>query len=106
MLDLALIRTEILAAVADDPILREQLVLKGGNALALVHKVGLRTSLDIDYSMPDDLDDPGEFGQALEAALRSRFERHDLVVFDFRFEPRPNPSRGARTWVVTTQRSS
>lgn len=98
MIDLTLIRTEILVAVAGDPTLREQLVLKGGNALALVHKVGLRTSLDIDYSMSDDLDNAEEFGRTLEDALRSRFERHDLVVFDFEFGPRPRFARGNRRW--------
>jgi hypothetical protein len=98
MLDLALIRTEIIAAVAGDPRLREQLVLKGGNALALVHRIGLRSSLDIDYSMPDDLDEPEQFGATLEDALRSRFVRHDLVVFDFTFQPRPKLTNASRTW--------
>lgn len=98
VVDLALIRTEIVAAVAGDPTLREQLVLKGGNALALVHKIGMRTSLDIDYSMADDLDDPDAFGAVLEGALRMRFDRHDLVVFDFAFTPRPRAASASRTW--------
>lgn len=98
MIDLTLIRTEILAAVAGDPLLREQLILKGGNALALVHKVGMRASLDIDYSMTDDLDQPEEFGRLLETALRRRFEPMDLTVFDFSFEPRPRVASAQRGW--------
>lgn len=97
--DLALIRTEIVAAVADDPVLRDLLILKGGNALALVHKIGMRASLDIDYSMADDIDDLGGFAVALERALTERFARHDLVVFDFSFVPRPRTTDPAsRTW--------
>ena len=98
MIDLTLIRTEILAAVASDPLLREQLILKGGNALALVHKVGMRASLDIDYSMTDDLDDPEEFGRLLETALQHRFEPRDLTVFDFVFERRPRIASAQRGW--------
>ena len=97
-IDLTMIRTEIIAAVSDDPTLREQLVLKGGNALALIHKIGMRTSLDIDYSMSDDLAQPHEFGMTMERALRSRFEPHGLVVFDFTFEPRPKSASAAANW--------
>lgn len=98
MIDLTLIRTEILAAVAGDPILREQLILKGGNALALVHKVGMRASLDLDYSMTDDLDDSEEFGCMLEAALQRRFDPMDLTVFDFSFGPRPRVASAQLRW--------
>lgn len=98
MLGLLEIRTEILAAVATHPVLHDQLVLKGGNALALVHKVGMRTSLDIDYSMEDDLEDPESFGLILRDALQARFESHELIVFDFRFEPRPRSKETSRAW--------
>jgi predicted nucleotidyltransferase component of viral defense system len=98
MIDLTLIRTEIIAAVAGDPWLREELVLKGGNALALVHGVGMRASVDIDYSMSDDLRDPERFGMTLYDALCDRFDHHDLVVFDFAFERRPRRAQGHRTW--------
>lgn len=98
MRNLAQLRTEIIAAVAGDPKLHEHLVLKGGNALALVHKIGMRSSLDIDYSMPDDLDEPEQFGASLEKALRSQFARHELVVFDFTFQPRPKLTSPSRTW--------
>jgi hypothetical protein len=98
VLNLAQVRSEIIAAVAGDPALCEQLVLKGGNALALVHKIGMRTSLDVDYSMADDLDDVEGFGRTLERALHARFERHQLVVFDFTFAPRPRRAAANRTW--------
>lgn len=99
MNDLAFIRTEIVAAVADDPVLRNLLILKGGNALALVHKIGMRASLDIDYSMADDIESLGGFAVALEHALTERFARHDIVVFDFSLTPRPRTATAAsRTW--------
>lgn len=98
MFELTFIRTEIIAAVAEDPSLREELVLKEGNALALVHRVGMRASVDIDYSMSDDLRDPEGFGVTLYDALRDRFDRYDLVVFDFAFNRRPRRADGQRTW--------
>lgn len=92
-----MIRTEIVAAVADDPVLRELLILKGGNALALVHKIGMRSSLDIDYSMEEDIEDAEAFGAGLERALCSRLSRHELVVFDYTFQPRPKKS-ASQVW--------
>lgn len=98
MVDLSGIRKEIIAAVASDPGLREQLILKGGNALALVHGVGMRASLDIDYSMSDDLDNPDEFASMLLRALEGRFSQSGITVFDFDFQRRPRQTLANRTW--------
>lgn len=50
-LDLVAIRRIILTAVASDDYLVEQLVLKGGNAQELVHRIGSRASVDLDVSI-------------------------------------------------------
>ena len=88
-INLRWLRRQIITALAADDELFEQLILKGGNALSLVHEIGLRASLDIDYSMEGDADDPQALGDRIFAALRSHLTPHGLVVFDQKFEPRP-----------------
>jgi Nucleotidyl transferase AbiEii toxin, Type IV TA system len=41
------------AMFSDDELL-EQLVLKGGNAMALVHQISARASVDLDFSLKQD----------------------------------------------------
>jgi hypothetical protein len=85
-------RLAIRALVADD-FLFEILVLKGGNAIALVHQYGNRTSLDIDFSLEQDFDNLDEVRARIVRALKSEFESAGLVVFDEEFGPRPEDSR-------------
>ena len=47
-------RKLILKALYQDDWLYSQLVLKGGNALAMIYRVGTRTTLDLDFSIRDD----------------------------------------------------
>ncbi len=91
------VRKTILTAVASDDVLAELLVFKGGNALEMVHRIGQRASVDMDYSLPSDFDDAERASQRLFKALRDRFDAVGLVVFDERFGPRPtNRTPGAR----------
>jgi hypothetical protein len=82
------LRQQLLVALAADDDLFAMLTLKGGNALALVHKIGHRTSLDLDYSLRDDVAreilEPRIF-----AALRRRLAEKGLHLFDEQFAPRP-----------------
>ncbi len=94
--DLDWLRRQFVIALALDDDLFELLVLKGGNALNLLHQVGLRASLDIDYSLEDDVDGLDEFGAKLENALKRHLESQGLLVLDWKFSPRPStPSDGA-----------
>lgn len=93
-MDLLEIRKLIVVAIASNDELVDRLVLKGGNALELVHRIGERASLDIDYSMADDVEDLEVFRARLFAALRDRFDSAGFVVFDERFQPRPRPRAG------------
>jgi predicted nucleotidyltransferase component of viral defense system len=87
------LREELIIAVFSDDVLADKLVLKGGNALNVVHRIGERTSLDLDYSMTSDLEDVADVRKRLFAAIRARLEQRGLVVFDEKFGPRPeNPS--------------
>jgi hypothetical protein len=81
-LDLSNIRRLIIIAVCSDDVLLETLVLKGGNALNLIHRIGARTSLDIDFSMSGDFEDLNEAERRLARALTDRFDSYGYVVFD------------------------
>jgi|SRR3990172_2231137 len=84
------IRKIVLTAVAADDVLVEQLVLKGGNALDLVHDVGRRSSFDVDYSIASgDFEDSADAARRLERSLIQRFDAAGYVAFDYRFEQRP-----------------
>ncbi|WP_161607142.1 nucleotidyl transferase AbiEii/AbiGii toxin family protein [Myxococcus xanthus] len=78
----------VVSAIGSDDELYERLVLKGGNALQLIYKVGARASKDYDFSMQKD-EDPEWLRKRLEKAVHSRFELEGYVVLDFRFAPRP-----------------
>jgi len=71
----------------------EKVVLKGGNALSLALGLSKRTSLDLDFSIDSDFDNLNEVGDRLRTALERRFASAGLVVFDFRFEPKPSTIR-------------
>ena len=77
-------RLTIKALFADDFLL-DQLVLKGGNALNLVHRIGNRSSLDIDLSLASDFADPESCKQRIINTLRARFEAEGLHFFDDHF---------------------
>lgn len=97
------IRKTIIVAIASDETLMERLVLKGGNALDIIYKIGERSSLDVDFSMVGDFKDDIELRtirERLYAALRDRFDSLGYVVFDEKFEPRPlnHKSPGVTIW--------
>jgi hypothetical protein len=97
--DLREIRRRILTAVASDDLLVDLLVLKGGNALELIHRIGERASLDLDFSMEADVADARELEARLKRAVEDRLDSLALVVFDWKFGPRPNsPQDAAARW--------
>lgn len=85
-----------ITAVASDDLLSGRLVLKGGNALQLIHNVGSRASTDLDFSMEGDLD-LGDLRSRLEQGLRERFDAGGYEAFDFSFAARPSDS-ATQTW--------
>lgn len=94
-MDLLAIRKLMLVAVSSDDELVELLVLKGGNALELIHKIGDRASLELDFSMERDFDDLEEMKERLFRGLQDRFDSVGFVVFDERLYPRPTGSETA-----------
>lgn len=98
-IDLGEIRKLIIISVASDDMLMERLVLKGGNALELIHRIGERASLDLDFSIEDDFEDLADVEKRLFRALRDRFDSAGFAIFDAVLAPRPSiasTEKGAR----------
>lgn len=83
-------RLAITAMFSDDMLL-DALVLKGGNAMALIHKLTSRASMDLDFSMKEDFPD-GRNGllARIEPALRTTFRDGGYEVFDLKMGEQPN----------------
>lgn len=79
------IRRLVIVAMFSDELLLERLVLKGGNALELVHRVLTRGSVDVDLSIAGEFEDLLDTGQRIFRALRREFENAGFIVFDERF---------------------
>ncbi len=84
------VRRNILIALFSDDELMDALVLKGGNALALVYGVGSRASLDMDFSMKGAFDDVDRVGKRISDSLKREFANAGYVVFDDKFEVKPS----------------
>ena len=96
--DYAELRKQFLRGITADEVLFRALVLKGGNALALIYGIGERASLDLDFSLESDLADAAEFGSRLETALTNHLRKLDYHLFDWEFEPRPREATEDPTW--------
>lgn len=94
------IRKLAILALFSDNLLASLLVLKGGNALSLVYRVGARSSLDIDVSLGDDFEDEAEARDRIFHVLTEKFDSAGHTVFDLRFERRPHENAGvlAANW--------
>lgn len=83
------VRRLTITALFSDDILFDHIVLKGGNALRLVHRIGARTSLDLDFSLDKDFSNLDEIRARIERALSGRFSPRGLVPIDIRLQPKP-----------------
>lgn len=99
------IRKTIIIAIASDDVLMERLVLKGGNALDIIYQLSDRSSLDLDFSMANDVGSAEEledFRHRLFRALHDRFDSLGYVVFDEKLVERPLPKPGAESGAGVT----
>jgi predicted nucleotidyltransferase component of viral defense system len=85
------VRKLVIVAMFSDDQLAERLVLKGGSALELVHKIVSRGSVDVDLSLADEFEDLEDTKQRLFRSLRDRFDAAGYVVFGERFDVVPPP---------------
>jgi hypothetical protein len=90
VINLEKIKKLVIVAMFSDSELESLLVLKGGNAIDIVHKLGTRASVDVDFSIADDLpEDLPKFRERVERALSSTFIPEGYEVFDVNLLPRP-----------------
>lgn len=93
------IRRVVVVSMFADDVLMHRLVLKGGNALNLVHRIGNRTTLDVDLSLEDDFEDLEDAESRLLRVLEDRFDSAGYALFDGRLVSRPaNPAGRPPTW--------
>ena len=79
----------VMAMFSDDELL-DELVLKGGNAVALIHKLTLRESVDLDFSMRHDFPDGVEAATArIGTALLRIFRPAGYEPFDLKMAAKP-----------------
>ncbi len=78
----------IIALVSDDALM-DRIVLKGGNALRLVHGMHARQSLDLDFSIDGDLGPIEETRNTMARLLSEAFRGDGLVVFDVKLSEAP-----------------
>lgn len=83
--------TAIQALVSND-YLFDKLVLKGGNALDLIHKIAERASFDLDFSIEDSFDEfeLPKIRSIIEELLKNSFKDKGYYVFDVTLNKRPN----------------
>ena len=83
-------RIAVIALVSDD-VLLDLLVLKGGNAINLIHQLTSRASIDLDYSIEGDLDKDQITGieTRIKSTLEKTFQENGFKLFDFRFYEKP-----------------
>jgi predicted nucleotidyltransferase component of viral defense system len=77
----------IMAMFSDDTLM-ENLVLKGGNALDIIYRIGSRASVDLDFSMPEDFNIVF-YSDKIESLLVNTFQEHNMHVFDVKVKKRP-----------------
>lgn len=86
--DLEVIKRAAIVAMFSDEDLMDLLVLKGGNAMDMVHQANARASVDLDFSTAGDLDHK-TLVPKLEKALTDTFELHKYLAFDIKVGQKP-----------------
>lgn len=82
-------RLTVVSMFSDDE-LEEDLVLKGGNAMDLVHRLSTRASIDLDFSMKHDFKgEVEEFRSRVERALQRTFKPEGYEIFDVKMQEKP-----------------
>jgi predicted nucleotidyltransferase component of viral defense system len=89
--DLIHIRESIILAMFSDDFLVSKFVLKGGNALNIVHHLPGRTSVDVDLSIDGDFnpEELNDVERRIFEALSAQFGGIGFSVFDRKFAAKP-----------------
>lgn len=84
--------TETILALYQSRDLASCLFLKGGSALRIFDNQMSRLSIDADFSIESELDDPARFFDTIKTCVERRFERYQLDVIDFKSKKKPKTS--------------
>ena len=90
-MDLDHLKRLVIIAMFSDDDLMDLLVLKGGNALDIVHKAAFRSSIDLDFSIENEFlkEDFGVIQAKVDRALKDTFHAEGFEVFDVSLVERP-----------------
>jgi len=80
-------RAAIVAMFSDDELM-DLLVLKGGNAMDIIHQANARASVDLDFSVEDDFDDQAAQPK-IERAIKTTFAQHKYHAFEVKMIKKP-----------------
>ena len=85
------IKRLVVIAMFSDDMLMERLVLKGGNALDIIHGISKRASVDVDFSMADEVpkEEQAAFRDTIERVLAATFRPDGYEVFDVKMVEQP-----------------
>jgi predicted nucleotidyltransferase component of viral defense system len=101
-LDLDRLKRLVIIAMFSDDDLMDLLVLKGGNALDIVHQAAYRSSIDLDFSIESEFskEDVGAILKKIDRALKDTFRPEGFEVFDVRLSEKPKEvsAEMARFW--------
>lgn len=82
-------RLAVMAMFSDDDLM-EELVLKGGNAMALIHRLTSRESVDLDFSIQHDFPDGVEaLTDRIGRAMERTFPPAGYMPFDLKVAEKP-----------------
>jgi len=84
--------TETILALYQSPDLANRLFLKGDSALRIFDHQTSRLSIDADFSLETELDDPDGFFDSIRLCVESRFSSHQQDIIDFKPMRKPKTS--------------
>jgi predicted nucleotidyltransferase component of viral defense system len=90
-LDLDRLKRLVIIAMFSDDDLMDLLVLKGGNALDIVHEAAFRSSIDLDFSIENEFskDDLAAVREKVKQTLKNTFRAEGFKVFDVKLAEKP-----------------
>ena len=81
---------KVLIGIYSNENLKEELYLKGGQALRFTYGIKNRFSRDSDFSIPKKIENDKTFFDHFKNAVKNEFLKDNLHIIDFKYTRRPN----------------
>jgi len=78
-----------LKAMFSDDEFMDVLVLKGGNAMDIIHKISYRASIDLDFSIKNDFEDLSIIERKVVKLIGNNFAEEGYIAYDINFKKKP-----------------